>query len=60
MSEVTTMPLREADSLISKESHCLNKLSLRIPSLSCPEFKNKYEDTLGVFVKSSLPPNLVL
>lgn len=54
------MPLREADYLISKESHCLNKLGPRILSLSCPGLKNKHEDTLGVFVKSALPSNLVL
>lgn len=46
------MPLGEANDLISKESHCLNKLGPRILSLSCPEFKNKHEDALGVFVKS--------
>lgn len=54
------MPLGEANDLISKESHCLNKLGPRILSLSCPEFKNKHEDSLGVFVKSGLSPNLVL
>lgn len=54
------MPLREADYLISKESHCLNKLGLRILSVSRPESKNKHEDTVGVFVKNDLSLNLVL
>lgn len=35
------MPFREADDLISKESHCLNKQGPRILCLSGPEFKNK-------------------
>lgn len=44
------MPLRKADDLISKESHCLNKMGTRILPLSCPEIKNKHKDTLGVSV----------
>lgn len=60
MSKVTTMPFREADDLISKESHCLNKQGPRILCLSGPEFKNKHKDPLGVFVRSVLSPNLVL
>ena len=50
MSKVTSTPLREADDLISKESHCLNKMGTRILPLSCPEIKNKHKDTLGVSV----------
>lgn len=49
MSKVTTLSLREADDLISKETHCLNKQGPRI-LLSCPEFQNKHKDTLGVSV----------
>lgn len=50
MSKVTTLSLREADDLISKETHCLNKQGPRILSLSCPEFQNKHKDTLGMSV----------
>lgn len=35
------MPFKEADDLISKESHCLNKQGPRILSLSGPELKKQ-------------------